>query len=44
MSHSKYNAHTEPIFKEFKLLKLEDILKLQEIKLYYKYKNNKSAI
>ncbi len=40
-SRSKYNAHTEPIFKELKLLKLEDILKLQELKLYYKYKNNK---
>ncbi len=41
LSHSKYNAHIEPIFREFKLLKLEDILKLQELKLYYKYKNNK---
>ncbi len=41
LSRSKYNAHTEPIFKELKLLKLEDILKLQELKLYYKYKNNK---
>ncbi len=36
LSRSKYNAHTEPIFKELKLLKLEDILKLQELKLYYK--------
>ncbi len=26
---SKYNAHTEPIFKELKLLKVKDILKLQ---------------
>ncbi len=41
LSRSKYKAHTEPIFKELKLLKLEDILKLQELKLYYKYKNNK---
>ncbi len=40
-SRNKYNAHTEPIFKEPKLLKLEDILKLQELKLYDKYKNNK---
>ncbi len=40
LSRSKYNAHTELIFKEFKLLKLEDIIKLQELKLYYKYKNN----
>ncbi len=41
LSRSKYNAHTEQIFKEFKLLKLEDLLKLQELKLYYKNKNNK---
>ncbi len=41
LSRSKFNAHTEPIFKELKLLKLEDILKLQELRLYYKYKNNK---
>ncbi len=40
-SLSKYNAHTEPIFKSLKLLKLTDILKLQELKFYYKYKNNK---
>ena len=33
---SKYNAHYEPLFKELKLLKLEDIRKLQELKLYYK--------
>ncbi len=33
----KYNAHTEPIFKELNLLKIQDILKL--LKFYYKYKN-----
>ena len=33
---SKYNAYFEPLFKELKLLKLEDIRKLQELKLYYK--------
>ena len=33
---SKYNAHSEPLFKELKLLKLEDIRKLQELKFYYK--------
>ena len=32
----KYNAHSEPLFKELKLLKLEDIRKLQELKCYYK--------
>ncbi len=38
---SKYDAQTEPISKELKLLKLEDTFKIQELKLYYKYKNNK---
>ena len=33
---SKYNAHSEPLFKELKLLKLEDIRKLQELKNVYK--------
>ncbi len=37
-SLSKYNAHTEPIFKSLKLLKVKDILKLHELKFYYKYK------
>ena len=38
---SKYNAHSEPILKKLKLLKVEDILRLQELKFYYKLKNNK---
>ncbi len=37
VSLSKYNAHTEPIFKQLKLLKVTDILKVQELKFYYKY-------
>jgi hypothetical protein len=41
LSLSKYNAHTEPIFKALKLLKINDILKLQILKFYYKFKNNK---
>ena len=36
---SKYNAHTEPIFKELNLLKVEDIFKLQVMKFYFKFKN-----
>ncbi len=40
ISISKYNAHTEPIFKQLELIKLMDILTLQELKFYYKYKNN----
>ena len=41
ISLSKYNAHTEPIFKQLSLLKVSDILKLHVLKFYYKYKNNK---
>ena len=33
---SKFNANSEPLFKELILLKLEDIRKLQELKYYYK--------
>ena len=36
---SSYRAHTEPIFKTLKLLKVEDILKIQILKFYYKYKH-----
>ncbi len=39
VSLSKYNAHSEPILKELRLLKVTDILKLQELKFYYKYKH-----
>ncbi len=41
IKHSKYNAHTKPIFKALKLLNVEDMLKLNELKFYYKYENNK---
>ncbi len=41
VSSSKYKAHTEPIFKTLKLLKIKDILRLQELKFYYKYENDK---
>ena len=39
LSLSKYNSHTEPIFKTLKLLNVNDIIKLQELKFYYKYEN-----
>ncbi len=38
---SKYNAHTEPIIKELTLLKDNEIVQMQELKSYYKYKNNR---
>ncbi len=40
MTLSKYNAHTEPILKVLNILKISDILKLQELKFYYKWVNN----
>jgi hypothetical protein len=36
---SKYNAHSDPLFKSLNLLKVSDILRLQLLKFYYKYKN-----
>ena len=34
---SKYNAHTEPLFKALDLLKLKDMLNLSTLKFYYRY-------
>ena len=33
---SKFNAHTEPLFKSLNLLKLEDMVSFNVLKLYYK--------
>ena len=33
-------AHTEPLFKDLKLLRIDHILELQQLKFYYKYQNN----
>ncbi len=41
LSLSKYNAHTDPLFKTHKLLKVQEIFKLQEFKFYFKFINNK---
>ena len=37
---SKYNDHTEPLLKALNLLKIEDIMKIKALKLYYRYKQN----
>ena len=37
---SKYNAHTDPLFKKLNLLKITDIYKLTALKFYYKFKND----
>ena len=41
---SKYNAHTEPVLKHLKLLKVDDLLKLQTLKLYYKYRQKQLPV
>ena len=38
---SSYDAHTESFFKNLKLLKIQDILTLQTLKIYHKFRNNK---
>ena len=40
ITRSKFFAHTSPLFKEHKLLKLEDMYKLQCLKLHYKIEHN----
>ena len=40
ITSSKYNAHTEPLFKQLDCLKLPDIIKLNTLKFYYKLENN----
>ena len=41
VSLSKYNAHCDPLFTKFKILKLTDTLRLQELQFYYKHTHNK---
>ena len=41
ISNSKYNAHTDPVFKKLGLLKIQDIYKSSALKLHFKYKNEK---
>ena len=36
---SKYNSHSEPLFKALNLLKVEDIFRCQVLKFYYKFMN-----
>ena len=40
ITNSKYNAHTEPLFKQLKLLKVEDIFTIQQYKLYHRFISN----
>ena len=40
MTNSKYNAHTDPLFKSLKLLKIKYIFDVQCLKIWYKFVNN----
>ena len=40
ITNSKYNAHTEPLFKQLNLLKVKDIFELTALKSFYKLKKN----
>ena len=40
MTASKYNAHTEPIFKQLNIMKVEESFELQCLNFYYKFKTN----
>ena len=40
ISLSKYNSHTEPLFKTNNILKVEDIFQLNCLKFYYKFCND----
>ena len=40
MTNSKYNAHPEPLFKQIKILKFEDIFIIQQYEFYLKFINN----
>ena len=40
ITHSRYNAHTDPLFKKLGLLKVNDIKKLQELKFFFKFSQN----
>ena len=41
---SNYNSHTELLHKECSMLKVDDILKSQQLKFYYKYLHNNLAV
>jgi len=40
INNSEYNAHTDPIFRKFNILKFEDIIKCETLKMMYKAVNH----
>ena len=39
ITRSKYNAHTDPMYKSLNLLKLKDLFELSVFKIYFKFKH-----
>ena len=42
-SRPKYNAHTDPLFKLYRILKLSDLI-LQTMKVYHKFRQNELPV
>ena len=40
ITRSTYNAHTQPLMKQHNILSVPDMLLLNSMKFYYKYKRN----
>ena len=40
MCNARYNAHTDPLFHQLHVLKVQDILKLKALKFYFRYSKN----
>ena len=38
ITRSKYNSHTDPLFRKLNLLKAKDLLDLNILKIFYKYR------
>ena len=38
---AKYNAHTDPLFKQAAMLKISDMLRINALNFYYKYQRGK---
>ena len=43
ISKSKFNAHTDPLFQNLQILKIEDLHKLNILKFYYKLIHKKHS-
>ena len=41
---NRYNSHTEPLFKTLQILKIDDRLKLQELKFFYKSRHGNEPV